>query len=130
MSRPSKYSIKIHLVILGTDIPVNKQYLLSLKEQEMDLPFLYLDNEFVSDIEKKLVDYARSMVFTNELELTPQLISINNQFIDEVKNQLNVVYGFVTKKIDNIDKAYWIEFDYMNANKYSNLLFEVVQKLK
>jgi hypothetical protein len=125
-----KFAIKLNLVIIGTDIPINKQYILSAKFDDIELPFLYLDSQSIADIEQRVVEYAQSLVFTNELELTPQLISLNNKFIDSAKNELNVVYGFVIKKIDNIDKSYWIEFDYMNSNKYSNLLFEVIQKLK
>lgn len=125
------FIIKIHAVIIGTDIPLNKQYVLSIDQNDIELPHLYLSNDFLSDVEQKIVDYARTLVFTNELELTPQLISLNNKWIESTdQNQLNVVYGFVIKKIDNIDKSYWIEFDYVHPNKYSNLLFEVTQKLK
>lgn len=127
-----KFSIKLHLVILATEISLNQQYVLSTSKEEITLPCLYLENNFCSIIEDKILSYAQSLVFTNELELTPQLININDKNIDSVDGELNAVYGFVISKTDNINQSsvHWIPFDYIHPNKYSHLLFEVTQKLK
>jgi hypothetical protein len=133
MSRKEKFGIKVNLVIIGTDIPINKQYVLSSDSSDIVIPSLSLEKKYLKNIDDSIIEYAQTLVFTNELELTPQLISLHNDTIENASNnELNVIYGFVVKKTENIDnsKCFWIEFDYVNPNKYSNLLFEVTQKLK
>ena len=121
---------KIYCVILGTDIASNSKYILSLEEKEITLPSFYLENKQLSNLDADIIRYAQTLVYTNELELYPQLISLHNRFIEESEGVINIVYGFVVKHTNNINNAYWIPFDYLNPNKYSNLIFEVVQKLK
>lgn len=124
------FKIKINCVIFGTDQKYNKQYILSLNEDDIVIPHIYLKNTDLKNLDKNIVEYVQSLVFTNELELMPQLISLHNKFIEETPGEINVVYGFVIDKTDNINNSYWISFDYFTPNKYSNLLFETTQKLK
>lgn len=127
----NKYAIKIHCLVFGTNISLNKKYILSLNDKEIVLPNLYLTNDNISSIENSLIQYLRQYIFVNELELLPQLISLHSVYIDNVEdNTLNVIYGFVVNHTININNAYWYEFDFLEPTKYSNLLFEAIQKLK
>lgn len=129
-SNPESFFIKLYLVILSTNISHNKKYILSTNKDNIELPYVYLESQHLDNLEKNIITKAQEFVFTNELELLPQLINLHSSFIDLVKGELNVVYGFVINKIDNINNSYWIEFDYFTPNKYSNLIFETIQKLK
>lgn len=128
--KSKKFIVKIYLVILATDISNNKQYILSKKSDEIELPNIILSEALLDNLEKNIVTEAQTLVFANELELLPQLISLHNKYIDKHNNEINCVYGFVLKKTDNINNSYWIEFSYNEPNKYSDLIFETIQKLK
>lgn len=130
MSNPEKFCIKIYFVILATEIKTNKQYVLSINEKEMQLPFIYLEQSYLEKLDSIIIESVQKLVFANEMELMPQLISLHNRFIEETNNEINCVYGFVINKTDNINNSSWISFDYLNPNKYSNLIFETIQKLK
>lgn len=125
-----EFKVKIYLVVLSTDKKNNKQYILSKDEKDVSLPFIYLDKNILEKLDDNVVKSVQELVFSNELELMPQLISLHNKFIEETPGEINCVYGFVIDKIDNINSSYWIAFDYFNPNKYSNLIFETIQKLK
>ena len=68
----------------------------------------------------------------SDYDLMPQIISINSKHIEKTsENTLNIVYGFIVPYSKNLsDQAHWIKFDYLEPTKYSNLIFEVVQKLR
>lgn len=124
------FIVKIHFVILATNTKRNKQYILSLNEKEIDLPFMILESNNLEKLDSDIIEAAQRLVFTNELELMPQLINLHSRFIEEVPGQINTVYGFIIDQTDNINNSYWIEYDYLTQNKYSNLIFETTQKLK
>lgn len=125
-----KFIVKIYLVVLATDIPDNKQFILSLDKETISLPNIILSNHTLLNLEKNLVKEVQKFVFANELELVPQLITINSQHIQTDPNELNCVYAFVITKTNNINDSHWIEFSYGEPNKYSNLIFETIHKLK
>lgn len=124
------FKVKIHCVIIGVDQKQNKQCVLSTAEDNISIPFIYLQSSNLEKLDEHIVDFLKTLVFTNELELMPQLISLHNKFIENSIGEINSVYGFVIDKTENINNSYWIDFDYFTPNKYSNLLFEVTQKLK
>lgn len=124
------FNIKIYLVILATEIKRDKQYILSLSEDDIQIPYTYLDSNVLNNLDEFITKSVQSFVFTNEIELMPQLISLHNTIIENTPGQINCVYGFVINKTDNINNSYWIEYDYFTPNKYSNLIFETTQKLK
>lgn len=125
-----KYKIKLHLIILSTNISHNKKYILSTTSDDINIPHIYLNDNILTDLETNIIKQAQEYVFTSELELLPQLITLNSKYIESAPGELNAVYGFVINKTDNINNSYWIEFDYLASNKYSNIIFETVQKLK
>jgi hypothetical protein len=96
----------------------------------MELPFMFLESNNLEKLDTDIVENVQKFVFANELELMPQLISLHSRFIEESPNQINTVYGFIIDQTDNINNSYWIEYDYLTQNKYSNLIFETTQKLK
>lgn len=125
-----KFVIKLYLIILTTNVSHNKNYILSTNENDVDPPCVYLTSDLLDSLEKNIVEQAQKFIFTNELELLPQLINLHSPFIDIVSGELNTVYGFVVNKTDNLNNSYWIEFDYFTPNKYSNVIAETIQKLK
>lgn len=126
----SNYKIKINCVVLSTDIPLNKQYVLSLNNEDLVLPHLMLDQTILDNLVGSLIKYLKEFVFVNDLELLPQLINIHSPFIQSEDNTLNFVYGFVINHTLNINNAYWIPFNLMEEKPYSNLILEVIQKLQ
>lgn len=126
----SAFIVKIYFVILATNIKRSKQYILSLNEKEIDLPFMILESDNLEKLDSDIIENVQKLVFTNELELMPQLINLHSRFIEETPGQINAVYGFIINQTDNINNSHWIEYDYLTQNKYSNLIFETTQKLK
>lgn len=125
-----KFVIKIHFVVLATNPKRNKQYILSLSDKAIELPFMFLESSDLEKLDFNIIEHAQKFVFANDLELMPQLINLHSKFIEETSNQINTVYGFIINQTDNINNSYWIEYDYLTPNKYSNLIFETTQKLK
>lgn len=124
------FTVKIHFVILATNIKKSKQYVLSLDKKEIELPFMILESNNLEELDSDIIENVQKFVFTNELELMPQLINLHSKSIQEIPNQINTVYGFIIDQTNNINNSYWIEYDYLTPNKYSNLIFETTQKLK
>lgn len=125
-----KFVVKIYFVILTTNISHNKNYVLSTDADSVELPYIYLNSDHLDSLEQKVIEQAQTFIFTNELELLPQLINLHSRFIEVVPGELNTVYGFVVNKTDNLNNSYWVEFDYFTPNKYSNIISETIQKLK
>lgn len=130
MSDIEKFAIKTHLIILTTNLSQHKKYILSTDPNEIIVPYIYLESKGLENLEKHIIEKAQSLVFVSELELLPQLISLHSEHIPPSQGEINTVYGFVISKVDNLNDSYWIEFDYFTPNKYSNIIFETVQKLK
>jgi len=125
-----KFYNKIYCIIFATDIPKNKKYILSTKPDSIEFINTYIEQNNVNHLEDSLVSYIKQYVFVSDLELLPQLISINNPSLSRDIDTINIVYGFVVNHTNNINNAHWIEFDYMQESQYSNVLFEVIRKLQ
>jgi hypothetical protein len=132
MSSEQFFKVNINAVVFATDIPNNKKYILSTKDTDLEFPHLILDIDKLSSLNSVLVNYLKQYVFVSDLELLPQIINLHSS---DIKNEdqtptLNVIYGFIVNYTNSINNCYWIEFDYLKPIQYSNLIFEVIQKLK
>ena len=126
-----KYIVNLNLIVLAIDKIRGRQYILSQHPHNIVLPSLEMTNSIRdSGIEEQLIKYLQKFIFTNELELTPQLINLHSKHIEIKDNTLNTVYGFVIDYTENINELFWIEFNYTNPNTYSLLIFETIQKLR
>lgn len=127
----NKYTINIQCVVLSTDIANNKQFVLSLSKDQIEFPSFQCDSNFLNDTEEYLIQYLKQYIFVSDIELLPQLINLDTKYISNNDDTINIIYGFITTKTSSIGSdANWFEFDYQQPNPYSNILFEVTQKLK
>jgi len=127
----NKYTVNIQCVVLSTDIPNNKQFVLSLSQDQIQFPNFVCNSDFLKNTETYLVDYLKKYIYVNDIELLPQLINIDTKYISDNEDTLNMIYGFITSKTNSIGNgACWFEFIYQEPNPYSNILFEVTQRLK
>lgn len=125
------FAIKLNLVVLATDLPTNKKYILSLSPDEIILPVLHPSKTDVLNINNYVVDYLQSLkVSSHNIVLVPQIVCLDSKYIDSDTTTLNPVFGFVVDYNIDIVNSYWNEFDYAIPNKYSNLIVEVVQKIQ
>jgi len=130
----SKYNIDIHIVAVSTNLSIEKAFVLSKNETDIVFPTLSIDNTNVNNIDKNIIEIMQKYLMTSELELIPQIITLNKTDLNKSsgkKNTLNIVYGFLIKEgIRNFD-SYWIEINFADIkHPYANLLFEVIQKIK
>lgn len=125
------YKINLNLVILSIDKERGRQYILSKKSDSIVLPSIFLDNSIRDqNLDHYIIKHLQKLIFTNELELIPQLINLHSKNLPEDPNTLNTVYGFVVNYTEQINDAFWIEFTYTNPTEHSLLIFEVIQKLR
>jgi len=126
-----KYDVNIYCVVLSTDIPNNKQFVLSLSSEQIDFPHFACNTDYLNTPEEYLAKHLKQYIFVNDVELLSQIINIDNKYICDNEDTINIIYGFVTTKTTSIGNgACWFEFSYQEPNPYSNILFEVTQKLK
>lgn len=125
------FDVKINLVVLATDLPTNKKYILSLSQDDIVLPTLSPSKTEALNTNKFVIDYLQSLkVSSHNIVLVPQIVCLDSQHIVSDEQTINPVFGFVVDYYPNIINAYWNEFDYAIPNKYSNLIVEVVQKIQ
>lgn len=127
---PNMFNVKINCVVFSTNINLNKRYLLSLDSNQIILPSFGLLSEHLENTEYKIVEFLKQFVFVNELELLPQLININSKSLSDNESDLNIVYGFIINHTNSINNSHWLEFELLKEQKYSSILFEVMQKLR
>ena len=121
------FHVKLYCVLLSTDIPNNKQYILSSKKDEIEIPYFDLDAVMLTNLDSDILAKMKELIFVSDIELIPQLISMHNSYLETKERTLNVVYGFLVKHTGNIntEKVFWQEFNYLTPNKYSNLIMQV-----
>lgn len=125
------YKINVNCIVLSTDIPHNKQFVLSLSDSSIEFPSFECNIDFLNNTEAYLIQFIKNYIFVHDMELLPQLISLNYKTISVANDPINIVYGFITHKTNNIsDEVYWYEFDYTQPNPQNSILLEVTQKLK
>ena len=126
------FHVKLYCVLLSKDIPNNKQYILSSKKDEIEIPYFDLDAVMLTNLDSDILAKMKELIFVSDIELIPQLISMHNSYLETKERTLNVVYGFLVKHTGNIntEKVFWQEFNYLTPNKYSNLIMQVIQNLR
>lgn len=120
------YKVNIKPIVLTVRPDLNKRYILSSDKDTWVSPVIPLDHELLTDIGNKLIYKMKEFVFTNELELLPQIIKIDH---DNAMNDLNIIYGFIIPYTNSLNNCFWIEFDFNVEQPYSKLIIEVAQKL-
>lgn len=125
-----QFRVRILYVVLSTDIPNNKRYVMSLDKDSIKLPHIDCTNENLEKLDSSIIEYLKSLIFVNELEMIPQLVSVNDRFIaDKEDGVFYVVYGFLLSFSPNLNNCTWKEFSYLQPNEHSNLIFKVIQNL-
>jgi hypothetical protein len=130
MNNSDVFIAQAKLVVLSTDIANNQQFILSLDELKIELPFLDLTHTETLNIEDSIRTYLKGLVVVSDLEMIPQLISINDPFLpNKLSNSIYIVYGFLISLTPSLNNCYWHEFQYMKSTEYSNLIFRTIQSL-
>lgn len=128
------FNINIHCVIFGVNISLNKKCILSSNKEDIEFLKLNLQPIHINDINNSIIKFLKQFIFINELELIPQIITINNNLLKSTSNiedEINIVYGFIIDYKSSIDtnNVNWIDFDILKEHKYSTVIFETMQKL-
>ena len=92
-------------------------------------PSFDLSQSHLDNIEYEIIQFLKNLVFVNDLELLPQLININSKVLSEENNTLNIIYASIINHTKNINNSYWLAFDILKEQTYSQLIFETIQKL-
>lgn len=125
----NKFPININCIIFSTNICKNKKYVLSLDKNNLVFPVFQLRSDMLLNIESSIIAYLKELIFVNELELIPQLITLNSIYLNQ-NDEINTVYGFVVGFTQSLNNCYWYEFDLANPIHHTNLLIDTIQKLK
>lgn len=127
-SMNSLFNINLKCILLTSRIELNKRYVLTLTEAEWDPPIIHLNHSFdINKINQELIASMKKLVFVNDIELIPQIISVKKN--NEAENTLDIIYGFVINYTNSLSECFWLEFDLLKETNYSQTLLEVIQKL-
>lgn len=126
----TNFNIRIYCMILTTDIPNRKQYVLSVSNEEIIPPNFLLESQQKHNIEMSVVSYLKQYIYLSDIELLPQLICLNSKTIESDENTINCIYGFLVNHTNNINNSYWIKFDHETNNQFSPAIFETIQRLR
>lgn len=128
----NNFQVNLNCVVFSTNVALNQRLVLSLDKDKIVFPSLQLNNDIIKDIPQHLINFLKQYVFVNDLSLLPQLINIHTEILKNESDEsiLNVVYGFIIEHTSSLNNAFWIEFQFLQEQPYSNLLFEVIQKLR
>jgi hypothetical protein len=126
------FEIKLNCVVLTTNIPLNKKYVLSLDKDNIIIPSLNLTKELLSNdkLDSQIIEFLKQYIFVSDLELFPQLISLHSSHLNSTEVSLNTIYGFLVNYTNSLNNCYWVEFDYLQPVDCMPLLIEVIQRLK
>lgn len=127
----SKFNINIHCIVFGVNELLNKRCVLSTNKEEMLFPFLALNSDGKANINNSIISFLKEFIFINELALIPQIINLNSSILNNDKDTIDMVFGFIIDYNSSIDnsKVFWIDFDPMIENKFSPVIFETIQRL-
>lgn len=129
------FKVKLHCVVFGVDVPLNKRCVLSLDKNDIIFPYTEISKDnLLNSIDSFLMEFLKQYIFISDLELIPQFINFYNTQLNKEDNDesdtLNIAYGFIVSYSDNINNCFWVDFDPLKEHHYSNILFEVMQKLR
>lgn len=129
----SKFKFNVHLIFFTTDESKEKQYVLSTNKEQIEIPYVTLNEENKKNIDESIGEYIRdNLLFLSNTELMAQLISLNEEILCSDSDTISPVYGFVIPKETqiNTDQVEWIEFNlYDETNKYGILFIETIRSL-
>lgn len=125
------FNINIHCVVFGVNPALNKKCVLSTNTETLTLPSFTLEQNQLDNLEQNIINFLKTYIFVNDLELLPQHICMHHSVLSEDKDSINTVYGFIINYSSSInnEKCYWIDFDPMKEQKLSSVLLQTVQKL-
>jgi hypothetical protein len=126
-----KFSIILNCIVLGVDKSKGSQYILLNKDNK--IPNILLDyKNYKTDINELYIDKIKELIYVSDLELIPQIISFNTDLIPREESTINIVYASVVAYTDSIQNqlALWKEFKFDETNDYSELIVDVIQKIK
>lgn len=127
---PDLLNVNINCVVLSTDIPQNKKYILSLDRDKIVLPTIQCTTSNIENLSQTITQYLRDIILVSEMEMLPQLISANEPLLPN-KNleSMDIVYGFLVSFSPNLNNSFWVEFDHITPNAYTPLIIKVIQNL-
>lgn len=126
----NNYTVNLNCVVFSANVSLNQRLIFSLDSEKIVLPSLSLTPEVLGNLEESLIKFLKEHIFVSDIDLLPQLINIHSPIISNDTNQLNIVYGFLVPYTFSINNGFWIEFELLKEQPYSQLLFEVMQKLR
>jgi hypothetical protein len=124
------FKVKVNCIVFSTNLTLNERYVLSLNSENVEFPSFDLTPKHLENIEYEIIQFLKTFVFVNDLELLPQLININSKVLSKDAQELNIIYSSVVNHTININNAYWLSFNILKEQPYSQLIFEVLQKLR
>ena len=124
------FNVNLNCVVFSTNISLNKRLIFSLDPQQIVLPSLPLSTEVLDNVQGSLIKFLKQYIFINDLELLPQLIYIHSPVLSKDDSSLNIIYGFLVPYTLSINNGFWVEFQLLQEQTYSQLIFEVMQKLR
>lgn len=120
------YKVNIKCIVLTVKPEIDKRYILSIDQNDWIPPEIPLNNEILLDADTEVVKKMKEFIFTSDLELMPQLISIKQGMKD---TDIDIIYGFIISYTTSLNNCVWLEFDLTQEKPYSKLILEVAQKL-
>lgn len=120
------YKVNIKCIVLTVKPEIDKRYILSIDQNDWIPPEIPLNNEILLDADTEVVKKMKEFIFTSDLELMPQLISIKQGMKD---TDIDIIYGFIISYTTSLNNCVWLEFDLTQEKPYSQLILEVAQKL-
>lgn len=120
------YKVNIKCIVLSVKSEIDKRYILSIDQNDWIPPEIPLNNEILLDTDTEVIKKMKEYIFTSDLELMPQLISIKQG----IRNtDIDIIYGFIVNYTTSLNNCVWLEFDLRQEKPYSQLILEVAQKL-
>jgi hypothetical protein len=126
-----KFFIILNCIVLGVDKSKGFQYILLDKDNK--IPKILLDyKNYKTNINELYINKIKELIYVSDLELMPQIISFNTDLIPCEETTINVVYASVIAYTESIhdELALWKEFKFDETNDYSELIVDVIQKIK
>jgi hypothetical protein len=112
---------------LSSRIELNKKYVLTKTKHAWDPPTIQLNNKFFDEsLNKQLIKELKEIIFVNDLELLPQIVSIKQS---DQSDTIDIIFGFIINYTESLSNSFWLEFDLLKEEPYSPILFEVIQTL-
>ena len=66
---------QIHCIVLGSDLPNNGKYILSVDSNNITFPSFYIEPEHFTnnDIDMEIIKFIKQHICVNEISLLPQI---------------------------------------------------------